>query len=122
MKEYKISEAINKDYQKVINSAQMSEFKKNLKYKSEVSRKTDEQLVSMILTRLEMYKNGWVMANSAKTVNLASAADEIEEAWKLIDHFNNTLNNLIKLLRPNIPEDILNELRSLERELQEIRK
>jgi len=122
MKEYEISEAINKDYQKVITSAQMSEFKKNLKYKSEVSRKTDEQLVSMILTRLEMYKNGWVMANSAKTVNLASAADEIQEAWKLIDHFNNTLNNLIKLLRPNIPENILKELRGLERELQEIRK
>lgn len=121
MKEFKIADAINKDYNNIITSGQMMNFKSRLDYKSAKTREADEQFVNMLLTRLKMYKDGWIKANAMNTVNLSGSAREVENIYELITMFNNTLNSLIKTIRHHIPEDILSDLRELEAQIKKMK-
>lgn len=122
MKDFKIKDSINKDYQNIITSGQMMNFKSRLEYKNTKTRQADEELVNLLLSRLKMYKDGWIMANAIKTENLSASAREIEAIYELINHFNDTLNALIKTLRDKIPENILEDLRELEAQIQKMNK
>lgn len=120
---HKISESINKDFDQLFKSQEMKRFEIGLQYKSQKTRQTDEALVNLLIERLKMYKNGWVMANALQTAELYKKAETIDEVFALIYNFNDVLNMLLRQLKELgiLKGEKLEALREIESQLKKLK-
>ena len=125
---HQISASINKDFERIKSSTEMKTFKKSLQYKSELSRKEDIQLVKLLIEKLEFYKNGWIMANSASTLSLAeetkSNNEDAERLKIAYRELNTAINQIIVILKRNrsLNDHDLKQLREIEKTIQKATK
>jgi hypothetical protein len=119
-----ISKSINKDFNSILNSPEMAEFKEGLQYKSAISRAKDERLMNLLLNRLTLYKKGWIQANALSTSELFSKSQAIDKTYlelsEVSDNLNDMINQIIIMFKESIPEEKLNQLRDLERNIKQI--
>lgn len=119
---HSIAEAINQDFNKIFKSHEMISFEIGLQYKSAKTKSIDTDLMNMLLNKLKLYKDGWVMCNANKTAELFNKAKVLDECFELISEFNNHVNQIIISLKNDgkINPDQLNDLRELERHLKKL--
>lgn len=119
MQDAKIREAIENDFNSIFYCEQMKNFEKGLEYKSQKTAAVDKALMNYLINKIDQYKNGWIMANAKEHVNLYKQHAANKEVFYTLRVLNDHLNNFIKSVKGNIPDDILNDLRALERKLQD---
>lgn len=117
-----IAQTLKKDFERVIGSLEMVEFEKRNYYKSAMTRSADEQLVKMLVFKLDQYRKGWVSANMMSTNELwekSKLLDEQREQLKVdAIKINQLVNEMIIILKPNMDEEKLKQLRDLETEIR----
>lgn len=117
-----IAKSINSDFNKILKSNEMVQFQKGLEYKSPKTAEVDKAIVQLLLTNLEVYKNGWIMANASKTINLSQKETNANELFYEFRRINDALNQFLKSISGIIPKEKINALRGLELEIRELEK
>lgn len=127
-----IARSLNQDFNSILVSPEMDEFTKGLSFKSDISKEKDKALMNLLLNKIKQYKSGWIKANMLSTAELWNKGlllDEQEQSVKprhealieCAESLNNCLNRVIVIMKENIPENALKELREMERELIKIK-
>lgn len=128
-----IKASLDADFNSVLKSPEMEEFKKGLAFKSAISRGKDEALMNLLLNKMIQYKNGWIQANILSTTELWNknlALDELaatlepdkQKLIELSDEVNKQVNKIIVMFKDVIPDDTLNDLREMEKTIIKLKK
>lgn len=81
--EHMIAKTIKSDLARVKASPEMQAFVKGLKFKSEVTKQNDLNLVNMLILKLEQYAEGWITANAMKTGELFRKSEAFDRQVNL---------------------------------------
>lgn len=126
--QHKIAEKITNDYNRVIAGPEMKAFEKGLTFKSDRVKMVDIRIVKLMKDRMLMYKNGWIAANALQTNELLRKNELLDQMddrnIQALTQLNKISNQLIITLQKldMIPDEVLNELREMERIIQPILK
>lgn len=102
--DHMIAKTIKSDLAKVKGSPEMQAFVKGLKFKSQVTKQNDLNLVNMLILKLEQYAEGWITANAMKTGELFRKSEAFD---RQINISSNEIASFVKEL-----EKIENRLKS----------
>ena len=123
---HRVAASIKADMEATIKHPIMKAFRDGLQFKSAKTAEKDEQAVRFLLTKLEMYMQGWIGANNLSTKELYIKSVELDrmasEVFSVYDQMNDVVNALIKThVAPNVPKESLDKLRELEKQIKRIR-
>lgn len=115
---------IEKDFERVLRDPRIADFKKGLEFKSKRTAAKDKEAFNFLLQMLDLYKNGWIMANAAQNLGLESKMRDNKECFYYFRVLSDTLNRLIKemSLKGLISPQKLEALREVERKLQKLER
>lgn len=125
---HQIAKSINADLASVMKHPYVRDFMASLDFKSKNQRAKDELLINYLVGKCKFYADGWIKANLSETMHLYDKNTKLDKMQsdlvEIFKEMNSHSNMLIKRLKDEglIPEDKLEMLRDMEREIQKSMK
>ena len=119
---HKIANSIKADFNQIGSHPVMIEFYKGLDYKNKIGRERDEAVINYLISKAQMYAEGWIRANMNATGELWNKSTEYDrlngEQDKVFKMMNDTINRLILAIKEDLKPDQIEKLRELEKEIK----